>query len=74
MPRTGLPMTKEGFSYRGPERGVHSLEQWLTDENNHFLVTHMGFLDIDPEHWNLEIGGLVDNPVELNLRDLQAMP
>ncbi|MDC9835953.1 molybdopterin-dependent oxidoreductase [Rhizobium binxianense] len=74
MTRQGLRMTMEGFSYRGPNRGVHALEKWRTDEEDLFLVTHMGFLEIDPEQWYLEIGGLVDRPITLRLADIQAMP
>ena len=74
MTRRGLRMTREGFSYRGPERGVHALEKWITDEEDLFLVTHMGFLEVDPAEWYVEIGGLVDSPVTLRLPDLQAIP
>ncbi|MFW8642131.1 molybdopterin-dependent oxidoreductase [Rhizobium beringeri] len=34
----------------------------------------MGFLNIDPDHWHLDVDGLVGNPTRLRLSDLQAMP
>ncbi|KAA1183085.1 molybdopterin-dependent oxidoreductase [Rhizobium tropici] len=74
MTRQGLRMTREGFSYRGPARGVHALEKWITDEEDLFLVTHMGFLEINPQDWYVDIDGLVERPMTLRLADLQAMP
>lgn len=73
MRRSGLRMSKDGFSYRGPGRGVHALKSWITDDADLFLVTHMGFLEIDPAEWFVEIGGLVKTPMTLRLPDLQAM-
>lgn len=66
-------MTRDGFSYRGPERGVHALKRRITDDRDLFLVTHMGFLEVDPSGWFVEIGGLVDTPTRLRLPDLKAM-
>ncbi|MCQ1839128.1 molybdopterin-dependent oxidoreductase [Neorhizobium galegae] len=74
MTRTGMHMTKKGFSFQGPVEGVHALNSWITAEDDLFLVTHMGFLEIDPNHWHLDIDGLVGNPVKLRLADLLAMP
>ncbi|WP_027667900.1 molybdopterin-dependent oxidoreductase [Rhizobium leguminosarum] len=74
MARTGMHMTKKGFSFQGPADGVHALKSWITPEDDLFLVTHMGFLEIDPEHWHLDVDGLVGNPTRLHLSDLQAMP
>lgn len=73
MRRSGLRMTKEGFSYRGPDRGVHALDSRITSDDDLFLVTHMGFLEIDPAGWFVEVGGLVETPLILRLEDLQAM-
>ncbi|MBB4008263.1 molybdopterin-dependent oxidoreductase [Allorhizobium taibaishanense] len=74
MKRTGLQMTKTGFSFRGPDAGVHALKSWITPDDDLFLVTHMGFVEIDPVHWYLDIDGMVGNPLRLRLSDLQAMP
>ncbi|ACI58232.1 oxidoreductase molybdopterin binding (plasmid) [Rhizobium leguminosarum bv. trifolii WSM2304] len=74
MQRMGLQMTKTGFSFRGPDEGVHALKSWITPEEDIFLVTHMGFVEVDSEHWYLDIDGLVGNPMRLRLTDLQAMP
>ncbi|ANP90082.1 molybdopterin-dependent oxidoreductase [Rhizobium leguminosarum] len=74
MRRMGMHMLKKGFSFQGPAEGVHALKSWITPEDDLFLVTHMGFLNIDPEHWHLDVDGLVGNPTRLRLPDLQAMP
>ncbi|UIJ83234.1 molybdopterin-dependent oxidoreductase [Rhizobium leguminosarum] len=74
MARTGMHMTKKGFSFQGPADGVHALKSWITPEDDLFLVTHMGFLEIDPDQWHLDVDGLVANPIRLRLADLQAMP
>ncbi|WP_348627828.1 molybdopterin-dependent oxidoreductase [Mesorhizobium sp. M1A.F.Ca.IN.022.04.1.1] len=74
MTRKGLRITSEGFAYRGPDRGVHSLDQWITNDSDLFLVTHMGFLEIDPEQWFVQIDGMVNKPTTLRLADLKAMP
>lgn len=74
MKRPGMHMPKKGFSFRGPADGVHALDSWITPEDDLFLVTHMGFLEIDSEHWHLDVDGLVDKPMRLRLADLQAMP
>ncbi|CDZ64622.1 molybdopterin-dependent oxidoreductase [Neorhizobium galegae] len=74
MERAGMQMTKKGFSFRGPDEGVHALKTWITPEDDLFLVTHMGFVEIGSEHWYLDIDGLLGNPMRLRLSDLQAMP
>ena len=74
MRRPGMHMARNGFSFQGPAEGVHALGSWITPADDLFLVTHMGFLQIDPEQWYLDINGLVENPMTLRLADLQAMP
>ncbi|MGZ2452786.1 MULTISPECIES: molybdopterin-dependent oxidoreductase [Rhizobium] len=74
MTRTGMHMIRKGFSFKGPANGIHALNSWITPEEDLFLVTHMGFLNIDPDHWHLDVDGLVGTPTRLRLSDLQAMP
>lgn len=74
MTRTGMQMTQKGFSFEGPNEGVHALTSWITPEKDLFLVTHMGFLQIDAANWHLDVNGLVGNPLRLSLVDLKAMP
>lgn len=69
-----MQMTKKGFSFQGPHEGVHALKSWITPEDDLFLVTHMGFLEIAPRRWHLDVNGLVGNPIKLSLSDLQALP
>ena len=74
LPLVGIRMTHEGYFLRVPKRGVHALTSLVTDENNLFLLTHMGLAEVSPESWRLNAGGMVRNPVSFSLADLQAMP
>ncbi|KAI0799857.1 sulfite oxidase mitochondrial precursor [Irpex lacteus] len=43
----------------------------LTQNKHHFIRNHGGVPDIDPDAFELEIGGLVKTPVKISLKDLQ---
>ena len=73
-PAPGVRMTHEGFLLRMPGRGVHSLTERITADQDLFVVTHMGLAEVDPAAWRLDIGGLVRRPVSLSLADVLALP
>lgn len=52
------------------------LVEGLITPNDLFFVRSNGpiSIDIDPEAWRLQVSGLVDQPQELSLADLQALP
>ncbi|MCB0064045.1 MAG: molybdopterin-dependent oxidoreductase, partial [Caldilineaceae bacterium] len=50
------------------------LDSWVTPPENFFSVRHYNLPEISADAWQLEIGGLVDNPMTLTLADLQSWP
>jgi DMSO/TMAO reductase YedYZ molybdopterin-dependent catalytic subunit len=50
------------------------LDSWITPPENFFSVAHYGSPEVDVNDWQLEIAGLVDNPMMLTMADLQAWP
>lgn len=52
------------------------LVEGLITPNDLFFVRSNGpiSIDIDPEAWRLQVSGLVDQPQELSLADLQTLP
>ena len=48
------------------------LDSWLTPNDKFFGVGHYGWPAIDAANWSLEIGGLVNHPMTLNLADIRA--
>lgn len=50
------------------------LDAWVTPPDQFFTVSHYGIPELTQDDWQLEIGGLVDNPMTLTLADLQSWP
>jgi DMSO/TMAO reductase YedYZ molybdopterin-dependent catalytic subunit len=50
------------------------LREPITPAGLHYLLVHFDIPHIDPETWQLEIGGLVRQPLEISLADLRARP
>jgi len=46
----------------------------ITPVGLHYLLIHYDIPTIDPSTWTLRVNGCVDQPLELSLPDLQAMP
>jgi DMSO/TMAO reductase YedYZ molybdopterin-dependent catalytic subunit len=73
LPATGVRMTHEDYFLRVPERGVHALTSRVTEDENLFLLAHMGLVEVNAESWRLTVGGLVRSPASFSLADLVAM-
>jgi DMSO/TMAO reductase YedYZ molybdopterin-dependent catalytic subunit len=57
------------------ETSVHSLIGGVTMPTERFYVrNHFQMPALDPSTWRLHVGGLVQRPIRLRLRDLLAMP
>jgi DMSO/TMAO reductase YedYZ molybdopterin-dependent catalytic subunit len=69
-----LRMTHQGYFLRVPERGVHALTSYITEDKDLFLLAHMGLAEVNPVEWSLEVNGLVKKSARFRLADLQAMP
>ncbi|MCB1498173.1 MAG: sulfite oxidase [Bauldia sp.] len=50
------------------------LDSWITPNEKFFSIAHFNRPVIDASTWNLEISGLVKNPMTLTLADLKARP
>lgn len=50
------------------------LESWITPNDQFFSIAHYNRPEIDAADWQLEISGLVENPMTLTLDDLQEWP
>ncbi|KAH9924353.1 sulfite oxidase mitochondrial precursor [Epithele typhae] len=59
------------FPYNGETPRKELVEGKLTDNLFHFVRNHGGVPDIDDDAFELEIGGLVNQPVKLSLKDLK---
>jgi len=53
---------------------LETLREPLTPAGLHYLLVHFDIPAIDPATWRLRIGGLVAQPLELSLAELQARP
>lgn len=51
-----------------------TLDSFITPNDEFFNVSHYNKPVIDPEHWQLEISGLVDNPMMLTIDNIKARP
>ncbi len=50
------------------------LDSWVTPPDQFFSVSRFGNPEIDVDTWQLEITGLVDNPMTLTMQDLLTWP
>jgi DMSO/TMAO reductase YedYZ molybdopterin-dependent catalytic subunit len=51
-----------------------ALDSWITPPDQFFSVAHYGYPEVAVNDWQLEITGLVENPMTLTMADLQAWP
>lgn len=50
------------------------IDSWITPPDQFFTVSHYGIPEVDVNDWQLEITGLVDNPMTLTMADLLTWP
>ncbi len=50
------------------------LEDWVTPNDEFFVIKHFNLPELQEADWNLEIGGLVTTPMTLSLADLKTRP
>ena len=46
------------------------LDSWQTPVDQHFIINHYGLPSVDTATWQLQVNGLVQNPLSLSLDDL----
>jgi sulfane dehydrogenase subunit SoxC len=53
---------------------LEGLKHDITPIGLHYLLTHFDIPKVDAAAWQLEVGGLVENPLSLSLADVKARP
>jgi DMSO/TMAO reductase YedYZ molybdopterin-dependent catalytic subunit len=51
-----------------------ALDSWITPNDKFFTVQHYSKLVVEPQTWQMEISGLVGQPLTFTLDDLKARP
>ena len=74
-----LPWLDQPAENPVPERVTNmldweGLDSWITPPENFFSVAHYGYPKVAVKDWQLDITGLVENPMTLTMADLQAWP
>lgn len=62
------------LAFRNRGMPLEGLRYDITPTGMHYLLIHFDIPEVDPNAWNLRIGGLVGNPVTLSLGDIKALP
>ena len=73
---TDGPLTFEELQLAGRNRGMplEALRYPTTPTGLHYLLIHWDIPDVEPDTWQLRIGGFVRRPFQLGLADLAARP
>jgi len=67
-------ITRARYFLQTPDRGVHALTEYVTDDDKLFIVTHMAMIEVDAQEWALQIGGMVDRPCMVALEQILSLP
>ena len=69
-----LEKTVHGLMQTHADTPIHQLHGMLTPSDLHFERSHSGVPDINPEHYQLLIHGLVDKNLKFTLSELKRFP
>lgn len=69
-----LEKTVHGLMQTHADTPIHQLHGMLTPSDLHFERSHSGIPDINPEHYQLLIHGLVDKNLKFTLNELKRFP
>src|SRR5437879_13670227 len=58
----------------GQQLRWEDVASWITPNDQFFTVKHYNMPNIDAAAWQLQIGGLVQQPLTLTLEDLKTRP
>jgi DMSO/TMAO reductase YedYZ molybdopterin-dependent catalytic subunit len=73
-PDEGIGADELGLAARNHGIPLEALRYDLTPPGLHYLLIHYDIPALDPGSWRLRVGGLVRQPLELDLAALRAMP
>jgi DMSO/TMAO reductase YedYZ molybdopterin-dependent catalytic subunit len=83
VPFTDVPANFTGRRPTTPEpypganliaQDLRELTDWITPDEDFFVVTHYGIPELDDAAHRLELSGLVDRPLSLTMDDLRRLP
>src|SRR5438105_5341437 len=69
-------ITREELQLAARNHGMplEALRSPLTPAGLHYVLTHYDIPEVDPTTWRLRVEGHVRRPLELSLREVQALP
>jgi sulfane dehydrogenase subunit SoxC len=70
----GITLEELQLAARNHALPLESLREPITPVGLHYLLIHFDIPAVDARSWRLEVGGLVERPLELTLDDLRARP
>jgi sulfane dehydrogenase subunit SoxC len=70
----GITLEELQLAARNHGLPLESLREPITPVGLHYLLIHFDIPAVDASSWRLEVGGLVERPLELTLDDLRARP
>ena len=70
----GITLEELQLAARNHGLPLEALRDPITPAGLHYLLVHFDIPAVDAAAWRLQIGGLVERPLELTLGDLQARP
>ena len=73
-PGEGITLEELALAARNHGMPLEALRYDVTPPGLHYLLTHYDIPAIDPEAWQLQVGGLVGRTLTLDLRTLRSMP
>ncbi len=73
-PGAGITLEELQLATRNHGMPLEALRYPITPVGLHYLLIHYDIPVVEPESWKLEIGGLVERPLELSLADIRSRP
>ena len=70
----GISLEELQLAARNHALPLEALRWDVTPIGLHYLLIHYDIPEVDPATWRLEVGGLVERPLELSLDDLRSRP
>ena len=62
------------LAFRNRGMPLEGLRYDITPTGMHYLLIHFDIPDADADSWQLEVGGLVSNPISLSMADIRERP
>lgn len=70
----GITLEELQLAARNHGLPLEALRDPVTPVGLHYLLIHFDIPAVDAETWRLDVGGLVDRPLQLSLAELRARP